>query len=641
MHLSIVNVRTFLTKSDFKRAFCAPPPNHDAQCVDHMGLSIGKNSLKLVASLIVTVLLALAIRQQYEPKLHTLREREFNLVPGARPIPIKALMDSMKGKTRQKASQRKLHFNQRNELELVSLVNRVDDSLVDLSFFLTPDSKKVLSQRSLDQLVSVVIRPSWNVLMYTIFCELHASLQSGPPACGSGTSLEAYSNFMTIGLPPGANRVRDLGYVRASVAALAWRQDSHAVLEQGFFRTTSATLLPQWMCTGDDSHWATTTRSSWSVIGDLNFDIGVEATIDAAKWSHRISQSLGTSFALDVHQSSPTPASWLSLERTLLQRVRVWHPLATPLSNMALLQAAFRPGVACISITTRGGLLMALLQHRLWGYQCDDFVILFSTPGGSKGENIVYSAEELAAIEASGVHRHHLAPLELVYNYTNVPQVNLGWQRMVEVMEWIEYWPESHRYSHFYFVNEDVFALPENLYALLSKPEYYGLNAAGKPLFLGNRMIADTSSYNPALDSYTHRRVPFIHTGAGFVLNQPARKLLYFALQGGHCGDNILTSNIDLLLAECLGLHAKVPPMDTADELGEDRFHPLPLQKLIQTVRADSPTDLSWYATQKPKSLSPHFKKDPIRLVSSTSIAFGAVSTPERAIWLYRALYQK
>eukprot|EP00658_Telonema_sp_P-2_P065505 TRINITY_DN5472_c0_g2_i2.p1 TRINITY_DN5472_c0_g2~~TRINITY_DN5472_c0_g2_i2.p1 ORF type:complete len:288 (+),score=36.81 TRINITY_DN5472_c0_g2_i2:324-1187(+) len=287
---------------------------------------------------------------------------------------------------------------------------------------------------------------------------------------------------------------------------------------------------------------------------------------------------------------------------------------------------------------------MALLQHRLWGYQCDDFVILFSTPNGVRGDSLVYTAEEEAAIVASGMLRHHIAPLEVVYNYTNVPQVNLAWQRMVEASEWLEYWSESHRFSHYYFVNEEVFAVPENLYAMLSKPEYYGLNAAGKPLYLGNRMVVSVDYYDPGTDTNSQRRVSYIHTGPGFIINEPTRKLLYLSLHSGHCSDNVLTSNFDLLLAECLGLRVGVRAMDTADELGEDRFHALSLSDLIVHILPSPSTNVNtanyWYSENKPKSTSPLYKSDPLRLLSGTSIGFSGIDTPEKAIWMFKTLRQ-
>eukprot|EP01062_Namystynia_karyoxenos_P044581 TRINITY_DN3288_c1_g1_i1.p1 TRINITY_DN3288_c1_g1~~TRINITY_DN3288_c1_g1_i1.p1 ORF type:complete len:485 (+),score=104.22 TRINITY_DN3288_c1_g1_i1:82-1455(+) len=119
------------------------------------------------------------------------------------------------------------------------------------------------------------------------------------------------------------------------------------------------------------------------------------------------------------------------------------------------------------------------------------------------------------------------------------------------------------KYDWFLICGDDCYILTGNLRWLLSaEPAYADAHRAGKPVFLGRRLV------QPG------RSMPFYAGGASQVMNRAALDLLAGALDTGLCGAGLRVSWEDVIISHCLA-RLGVPILDTRDAEGAERFHPL------------------------------------------------------------------
>ena len=528
-------------------------------------------------------------------------------------------------------------------------------------------------------------RPSLNSQLLKIMCELRSGLEPKAPSCEKNAELAAslaavlaYAQGGAKGivdnvnpLPSAAVRGKLVGRLRSYLGGAAWEQLSSPVLGTHRYALTSAVKLPLWMCTGEGNYAnPVAVEAGGKVMAPVTF--AVDHTLEARRWNKETSQAylspllkliptlrvIGANLGGDDSAVSPLTAEKATqnglASEMLLKKVRIWSPLAAPLTEANVQDALLRPSLVCVVLTTRTQVKTAMLQHIVWGHQCDEFIVMYTMQDHEEaalGEEL--TPEEQRLLAASGITLSHFVKLHNLPPFAKqeTDGYNLAWYRIRQACEWLDYWPEFGRHSNFYFATETVYAIPENMYALLMSPEYRALHAAGTPLYAGNRMVADILVNRLEKDEADTMTVPYIHNGAGVLFSATTIRLLAILLESGNCADGALTSSPDLFLAQCLAT-AGVSARDTADVLGEDRFHPLsPVEMLAATAvpvgsfkvnggsgSATTTTEMWWLLQHKPKYLDAKIRENPLRLVSGGSVAFGGVLTPEQMVWMHRVL---
>eukprot|EP00388_Colpodella_angusta_P000163 GDKJ01000589.1.p1 GENE.GDKJ01000589.1~~GDKJ01000589.1.p1 ORF type:complete len:285 (+),score=6.12 GDKJ01000589.1:1-855(+) len=280
---------------------------------------------------------------------------------------------------------------------------------------------------------------------------------------------------------------------------------------------------------------------------------------------------------------------------------------------------------------------------------CDEFIVMYTIQDHEEatyGEHLTDA--EIRLVNGSGIRLTHFVKLHSIPSLAKreTDGHDLAWYRIRQAVEWLEYWSDMSRHAYVYLATESVYAIPENIYALLLSPEMRALAAAGTPIYAGNRMVADIPVHhvNPE-KAQSNLGVPYINLGSGVLLSSTTIRLLGILLENGQCADGALTSSPDLLLAQCLATTG-VTPRDTSDVLGEDRFHPISTVEMLKAASADLPTAAAegtnerpwWLLRHKPKLLDPKIRQNPLRLVSGMSVAFGGILTAEQMIWMHKVL---
>ena len=382
----------------------------------------------------------------------------------------------------------------------------------------------------------------------------------------------------------------------------------------------------------------------------------------------------------DSEKVDNAPGVALGEQGALLSKVRVWDPSCTMQRLTALTDDVKktagekavatllmnRPTLLCVVSTFFRKLRLAILQHQLWGYQCDEFLI-FVTDGHKRFDRRAKEKleAELSTLdvpldisrivflkptfgqqdEAEEVRLLNAQDDSLLWEEASLGGRVNQWQSHREIISFLTSWHMTTQFDYFYFGYEDTYLIPENLYRLLTvEPEYWILNQMGTPLYLGNRMLVPDT------------KVPFASGAGGYVLNAHALKLRQELLNHDACYPTAVSLNDDVLLAKCfqvLGVEVK----DTSDELGEDRFSAISVEWLIRT--SNTPQSSWWYPSYRPRGMPSGFSAAnmfagafttpaqaatmavarSIQSISSSAITFSYVASPQKAIWLHRRLF--
>jgi len=131
------------------------------------------------------------------------------------------------------------------------------------------------------------------------------------------------------------------------------------------------------------------------------------------------------------------------------------------------------------------------------------------------------------------------------------------WQKSRSIWKYVHHWYKD-EFDWFLIGGDDMFIIVENLRKYLSSPEFKDKT---KPYFVGRRFKnLDGTIFNSG--------------GASYLLNAQALKILGENIDSSICRPNMRTFGEDVMLAKCLSKF-NVLPIDTRNELGEERFHPL------------------------------------------------------------------
>ena len=133
------------------------------------------------------------------------------------------------------------------------------------------------------------------------------------------------------------------------------------------------------------------------------------------------------------------------------------------------------------------------------------------------------------------------------------------WRKVIAMLRYAR---RHHAESHDWFLlgGNDLLVIPENLHRLLDEPEIRNANSSGAPVYLGRRL------------KHPETGIVFNSGGSGYVLNRCALQILVEQLPNSE--PDLATAAEDLMVAKTLE-KAGVLPMDTRDEEGAERFHPL------------------------------------------------------------------
>jgi hypothetical protein len=435
----------------------------------------------------------------------------------------------------------------------------------------------------------------------------------------------------------------------------------------------------------------THTRLATAAHCDTNRPAALET---AARWSWR--QPYEAKMTVPTTESG---APIVSARELVRRRVAVWQPHEETEEFLS------RPTALCVTLVSKPSRLeMAFTQFRLWGRYCDSHLIFVPRlPADVIAETDFdegFSAERAAELAAkyefpatdlhfveihtiSGDHEHtpapaatgdgpgarqHLPPQTAADGGTADDMLHAlkarreahirrsRWQFFRETVKILDAWTRFSFYDFTFFVGEDVYAIPENLYDLLNQPDVKLLHQLGTPLLLGNRMavpadegsvvsvvVDNTEAANHddaaqlsalakaagAAETLTSRlpdvasipsagATPYVADHA-FIMNQGAVRLFFSRQFTPACFPHASVAAIDVTLARCMA-PAGVYPRDTADTDGLDRLPVLSLNWLARTA-VDAQASW-WYPRYRPRPMPRGYA-----VVSSRAIAFPLVTT--------------
>ena len=151
-----------------------------------------------------------------------------------------------------------------------------------------------------------------------------------------------------------------------------------------------------------------------------------------------------------------------------------------------------------------------------------------------------------------------------------------GWQRLRSALKHGTQFADQ--YQFFMVTGDQSMVFVENLRKMLDEPQIRWFTNMGTPMVIGHRMTSGSG-------------VQFV-SGAGFVINQPAMKMLAYAIDAEVCKPKLENAALDLSLAECLREFG-VFFSDSTDEVGEDRIHVFNPDLLVQIL--SNPKSTQWY----------------------------------------------
>ena len=375
----------------------------------------------------------------------------------------------------------------------------------------------------------------------------------------------------------------------------------------------------------------------------------------------------------------------VSARELVRHRIGVWNPPRTSETFLS------RPTVLCAAVVTKPSRIEnAFMQYALWGRYCDDFAIFVPhlpadvTIGTDYDEGFtaevtkalankyqmpvqkVHTIEvssiptvadleaELKAAKVGQSNNNNKAQSEHQHNFASADHMRAvreeqikrsRWQFFREVVRTLDTWGRFGYFEHTFFVNEDVYALPENLYEMLSDPAVKTLTDLGTPMLLGNRMavpapgskgepLASMGSADAKFASRTDTNgrlvdasavpevgsTPYVN-GDAFVMSHSAIRLVVSRLQTPECYAHESTAAVDVALARCLAA-VGVYPRDTADARGHDRFPVMSLNWLARI--AVDPEASAWLPLYRPRPMPRGFA-----VLSDRTVAVPLVKTLE------------
>merc|ERR1711871_208799 len=152
---------------------------------------------------------------------------------------------------------------------------------------------------------------------------------------------------------------------------------------------------------------------------------------------------------------------------------------------------------------------------------------------------------------------------------------------------------------------DDTYVIVENLRRLLVTMSVSGpVDPTQQPLFIGRRFKYTGSS--PSLNGLT-----FNLGAAGYALNRRALDVLATGIVTRSCDSETSEYYADMFVANCLKQNS-IFPMDTRDESGAERFHPLAPREMFDSAKPD------WYT----KAVADYSPKDGEEGVSKETITF-------------------
>jgi hypothetical protein len=557
---------------------------------------------------------------------------------------------------------------------------------LDVSLFIRPEHRRRLQLWSmrhrtskdlntageintgLDTLTSAVVvfkELPWNAAQSLAICELVPLLSNKLHVCSENTrsmvqqfhrtwvQSTSPSSFSVKTSPTATPSVIDASVIeplmkkyfitqqlteRFVLAGATSRQNFHAVFNDGAHFAVSPIGLSQQLCDGSRSG------------KELDFeDVKTQTMVSRAVWNQHLMDEHGeelVSLRRELTEASPS----VRAEELLLGKVKIWDPVrvqaemdAAAADNAAAqsvihaddghiapreaeaMEVLFRPTLLCVIMTTFGdGLKLAMLQFILWGDLCDDFAIVVASSNPQGQEKLQKALPDLQRI--SRIRSDRLIHVRMT---SDDVKRNL-WHQFQLTLFALDDWPSvDTSFQYFYFATEDTFMVPENLYDLLMQQEFFTLHAANAPLLLGNVM------YEPS------EKVAYASSGPGIVLNNVAFRVAMALTPSDACRAKLVSNAWDVLLAKCLST-AGIVAKDTTDELGEDRFHVLSLHWMLLAPtlapQREEGSEKWWYDEQRPRDDRPAKLDNPFRALSSSTIAFNKINTPEKALWMHMQL---
>ena len=210
---------------------------------------------------------------------------------------------------------------------------------------------------------------------------------------------------------------------------------------------------------------------------------------------------------------------------TMLSKIRIWKSAAMG-----------SPKILCVTSMLFQHYDFSSNQYQLWGKKCDHFFVFGNTSIPPQG---------IPADSAVEIH----------------PPYGDGdknvWQKSRTMYKYLTNWPRLAEFQFILFTGDDAFIIVENLRKMLLEPHTQMLNSLAVPLVLGHRMTTDAN-------------LPFL-SGAAYVVNMHAFKILAAISNDPACHPDHLTEGEDVVIAECLNSFGIVP-LSTFDSKGDDRF---------------------------------------------------------------------
>lgn len=578
----------------------------------------------------------------------------------------------------QEALKNQLSIGERGEPRIAAATMRLRYKL-DVSLFIRPEHRRRLQLWSLrhrvvgkelntatelstglDGLTSSVVifkELPWNAAQSLAICELSPLLSNKVHGCSENTR-SLVQNFhrswvKATSAPSSSNpSVVDASIIeplmkqyfitqqlseRFVLAGSTSRQTFHSVFNDGNHFAVSPIGLTQQLCDGS--------RSGREL--DLE-DVKTQTVVSRAVWNQHLMEEQGEEI-IALRRDITESTSSARAEELLMGKIKIWDPIriqaemdSSALDNAAAqsaihaqdghiptheveaLEVLFRPTLLCVLMTTFGdGLKLSLLQFMLWGDQCDDFAIVVASSHAQGQERLQKAFPELQRIS-------RIRPDRLIHVRMTSDDLKRNlWRQFQLTLVALDDWPSvDNSFQYFYFATEDTFMIPENMYDMLLQQEYFTLNAASAPLLLGNVMYEPTE------------KVAYASSGPGIVLNNVAFRLAMGLTPNDACRAKMVSNAWDVLLAKCLGT-VGVVARDTTDELGEDRFHVLSLHWMLLaptlTPRSGD-SEKWWYDEQRPRDDRLAKLENPFRALSSSTVAFNKINTPEKALWMHMQL---
>ena len=333
-------------------------------------------------------------------------------------------------------------------------------------------------------------------------------------------------------------------------------------------------------------------------------------------------------FSTDVKFVSAVRPLMMSAQTVLETRLHVW----TPPTVDHFMQT---PLVVCnVLVATPSRLPRAFQQYASWGKYCSYFFIFVANAVTATGTEALGPKEVRAMCAEVGLSYDQVifvaprrsstsaAAASKAANSHNVNSVR--WQLLREVAAYYGQWRMMPYVDSFLLVRDDTFVIPENVYALLSRPDIATLNEAHTSLYLGQVLAIPQSEYKAIIESLTavvgkppanpdddeaaaqlpdvpiptqpqdassktatpvknafDERREFVSGGA-VLLNRPAMETLAILVKRdvASCYPYFTSEADDVLLASCFA-QAGILARDAVDRQGHDLFHVLPVDWLV------------------------------------------------------------